>query len=92
MQISRYSGIKKIQRGVAAMTAAKTLDITVSAVDMSKSAISLCGQHYSAAGGNDALIYDNACSVNLLNGSAVRVEKAGGGTFARVSWELIEYA
>jgi hypothetical protein len=92
MQVSRCSGIKKIQRGVAAMTAATTLDISVSSVDVTKSRVVKCGQHYSTAGGNDVNIFDNECSVRLLNSTTIRIEKSGSNNYSRVSWELVENA
>ncbi len=90
MQLSRAvnpSPIKSIQRGVVAMGSSAAVDVTVSAVNMSKAMINLLGVRVA-----DATLDKVNFTISLTTSTNINFQRYVPGSSAWVSWELIEYA
>lgn len=75
-------GIKNVQRGVSAVGASNTVNITISAVNLSKSYICVNG---TINGGSGPL-------ANLTSPSNIQVSNSNVGYPLSVGWEVIEFA
>ncbi|MCU7977559.1 hypothetical protein L5M43_20280 [Shewanella sp. SW36] len=77
-------GVKSIQRGL--VTVNSTVDITVSAVNMSKSTLNCI--HFGA--GYNSIASRPEGYAYLFSENKIRFN-GGGGFYSPVGWELIEY-
>jgi hypothetical protein len=79
-------GVKSVQRGVAQSAFNSYLDITVSAVNMSKSTLNIihAGAGYTSIASNPHGI------AYLMSETKIRFESSGNFS-SKFSWELIEY-
>ncbi|HCS65465.1 MAG TPA: hypothetical protein DIW64_16145 [Cellvibrio sp.] len=84
MQINRVprSGIKSIQRSVSYLNLVDTLDVAVSAVDMSKAELKFLGLRTNSA--------NYGATVELVDSTTVRIKRAVASNWTYVSWELVE--
>ena len=80
-------GIKSIQRGVANFpnSGSAVLDITISAVDVSKSVL----MHLGTAAGNDDVRL--LVKMSLENSTTIRVQAGSNTAISSTNWQLVEY-
>ncbi|WP_312129340.1 hypothetical protein [Diaphorobacter nitroreducens] len=81
------SGIKSIQRGVTATPGSSPyyVDVAVTAVNPAKAMLSILG------GIDTTTTASGANQIQLIGGSAVRVQKGNAAPVQQVSWELVEW-
>ena len=87
IEVGRSGGVKSVQRGIGTITSSATLNVTVSAVDMDKSLLSVVGPVTSAV---DSVVYE--AYGELTSSTNLRFTRGTNnpqGSF--VSWELVEY-
>lgn len=89
MQIGGVIGaIKSIQRGVAVLTSAGVTNITIGAVNVGKSTLSLSGSNGVSTG---FALADISVTVALTSPTNIAAHRVGGSVNCNVSWELVEF-
>lgn len=81
-------GVKSVQRGVSTVGASATLNVTVSAVNMSKSVL-LVDKHQIIGGGSTASTGGTTSSLSSSTNIQIINNSAAGAIL--VAWQLIEY-
>lgn len=81
-------GIKSIQRGTAVVNASSTLNITVSAVNMSKSML-LIDKHQIIGGGSTASTGGTVASLTSTTNIEMANNSAAGAI--QFAWQLVEF-
>jgi hypothetical protein len=79
------SPIKSVQRGVATLTSGSA-NVTVSAVDMSKTVVNNLGMY-----GNPSSYSGVIYNMKLMNATTIQIVCYTGAPTQFVSWELVEY-
>ena len=77
-------GVKSVQRGLATISTTVGTNVTISAVDMSKTFVAV--SYY----GTTNTSQTNA-SIQLTTPTNILLKNGGGGTVTEASWQVVEY-